>query len=336
MTKDDPASNLPEADHSNGNGNSLVGDRERRKSAHRDLSPTPESDKYRHDVWDIREMMRLTPRKSSGGIDQKTGFAGQRSVIWPQSPENLDDEQRGKTESGKFLKGKMPSKAERWPTPEEMFDLIDLPGRVRTGQRMFISRLMAQVSQARIAADFNVTNGLVSHWETGERQIGRSTIPRLAKYIRISDKFLDDGSKPTPLWLDPWIPAVQAMADVGIWMAHCGIPPPDSRKCPPGPFQLEQGHGLPDEKSILSRSTPKYEKIISSPLEYAKEFLGRLGHYLQNLTPEAECAWLEQHQDMIEYLPFLPYVWHRLGLIDYAGPLPETRRRKSKIGRSVN
>jgi transcriptional regulator with XRE-family HTH domain len=296
------------------------------------LQPPNNSDGYRREVWRIRQMMRELRRPIPGdGAEHMQGIDW-HSKRWPESLEELDDPRRPEMEYLKFMERRHKMKAERFPTAKELFDLVDQPGWVRPGQRLKISRLMAQVPQSRIAMDLGMKtpNTMISQWETGEKNIAEDKFDKLAKSICVKTDYLRSGERPFPSWLDPWLSAVRALSDMGCWMAHLGVPPPYTRNCPPGPFpHVLIGWKNEESKEWITEKIPKHSETIFRPLNYAIEFIYRLDEYLGSIHEDGEVAWLSKYQEMVEYLPFLPYVWHRLGLLVYAGKWPATRRAKS-------
>ena len=302
------------------------------------LQPPPDADQYRQEVWEIRKMMRglRWPIPDESG-EQISGIDW-HSQSWEESKENLDDPDRIRYESDQFLNGRHAFDVKEMPTAHELFALAQRPERLPPGQRLRVARLMARVPQSRVAKDVVVTKMMVSHWESNDKKISKKSFDTLAQFVRVDVDFLTRGDKPAPSWLEPWIAAVASLADVGSWMAASGYPPPATRIPPPGPFLHRnwptRNVGTSNRNDTLSSSTPLRETVhadvMARPLHYAEKFIIQLDVYLGKTGPSEAADWRKNHRQITEYLPFLPYVWHQLGLLIYEGTWPSHQQPKTK------
>lgn len=308
------------------------------------LQPPPDADQYRQEVWEIRKMMRGLRWPIPDDLGGRISGIDWHSQSWEESEENLDDPGRIWHESDQFLNGRHKFDVKKMPTARELFALAQRSERLPAGQRLRVARLMARVPQSRVAKDGSFTKMMVSHWESNEKNISIASADILAKSVRVPVNFLLRGVGPAPSWLEPWIAAVTSLADVGSWMAASGYPPPATRSPPPGPFSHKNwpSHyvAITDPNDALSSSSkpvrePAHAKVMARPLIYAETFIIQLDMYLQKIGPSAEIQWRKNHSHITAYLPFLPYVWHQLGLLIYDGTWPSHPRLKTKKVKAV-
>ncbi len=242
-----------------------------------------------------------------------------------KEPERLEDET---FTPGRYTSGKLPS-------TQELFDIVDRPNRGNQNQRLRIAAHMARAEIARIAQYVEVKPAAVHNWVVKGKAIPIERMDKLARSVGLKRCYLEENRAPFPNWLQPWLRAVNGLILATRWMVAEGMTIPGVGERPPGsrnPFVHFSNN------SDGTTCPPVPNNILSdldlNPITLSDQYLTKLHQYLRSIPNDSQ-VWMSRYSESIVYLPFLPYVWKRIGLLVYDGELPEFKIRKNKANKQL-
>ena len=237
-------------------------------------------------------------------------------------PESLDDPAFIRMESCHFLrKEETSTNVAKMPSAQDLFDVVNFTDRGLPWLRFRTARLMNQKSIPDIERGMALTYQAVKNWDTGAKPIPEKRIAALAIELMVKPKFLAHGSQQSPSWLQPWGRAVRGLAFAARWMVAADMPIPGIKPGPPGPGNGFAHITRPGKPGVL---VPRH-RIDSrdlTPVVLATSFLWRFEDYRRKISVDERQTWFAQYADTLRYLPFLPYVWGRMGELVYLGDSP--------------